>query len=354
MQSPQQARTSAQFEVLDVNSSYNARDARLVSSDWLRDNLQDVTVLDVRGRVEKVGPATESGFQEVRYVADEDAFLDEGHIPNARFVDWREIKVGTDEEIERFCEDVLSVSGLYNDNNDGGTTVVVVYDWGDMLFSARLWLALKIVGCEKVALLDGGWRSWTNMKDSPVSYDTECPLKLHSNFAASSPTDVQLSKASVGWKEMQAIVDRNIMSSWPGTEQTGDDNDNGRVASTLIVDARSMKQYSGVEQRNMRSGHIPTAVNLPYRQLINDNGVGFRNDEDMEQKLTALMTTMESKTVSQVVCYCNGGVASSLVYFCLVRHGFNTAATIRNYCGSFNEWANMPELPVERGEIRIE
>lgn len=352
MQSPQQQATTrvfAQFEqVPDMNpSNNNTSDATLVSTSWLYDNLQDVIVLDVRGRVEKIGPLiTESGFQQVQYIADKDSFLEKGHIPTARFVDWREIKVGTPDEIERFCEDVLSPAGVYNNST------VVVYDWGDMLFSARLWLALKIVGCENVALLNGGWMSWNDdMSDCPVSYDSECPLKLHSNFEASSPRDAKLwGKASVGLKEMQDIVDRNTASSSsspPGNE-TDDEGSNDKYAKTLLVDARSKKQYSGVERRNIRSGHIPTAMNLPYRELLNENGIGFRADEDIKQKLTTSTTLTNNNDVSQIVCYCNGGVASSLLYFCLVRHGFDKAATIRNYCGSFNEWANLPELPVEQ------
>lgn len=342
-------------QIPDVNPNYNARDARLVSSEWLRDNLQDVIVLDVRGRVEKVGRITDCGFQEVQYIANESEFLDDGHIPNARFVDWREIKFGTDEEIEEFCEDVLSPCGLYNN----GETRIVVYDWGDMLFSARLWLALKIVGCVNVALLDGGWRSWNNMKDSPVSYDTECPLKLHCDFKASpalAVMDAHVLKASVGLKEMREIVDRNTSTSPSSSLDNNNNNSSSnQTGRTLIVDARSMKQYCGVERRNMRSGHIPTAVNLPYRQLINDDGIGLRDDEDIKQKLTRLVNnnatsglqTTRATEVCEIVCYCNGGVASSLVYFCLVRHGFDEMTTIRNYCASFNEWGNLPELGVE-------
>ena len=50
----------------------------------------------------------------------------------------------------------------------GPTTQVVAYDDGDGAYAARLWFLLRMLGHEKVAVLDGGWARWTAL-GLPVS-----------------------------------------------------------------------------------------------------------------------------------------------------------------------------------------
>lgn len=54
---------------------------------------------------------------------------------------------------------------------------VVIYDSGTHLFATRLWWALRLVGHEDVAILDGGYKRWL-AEGRPVSIDSACPLKV--------------------------------------------------------------------------------------------------------------------------------------------------------------------------------
>lgn len=295
--------------------------AKLVSASWLKDyidgNAQDeLTLLDVRGRVVKKGGRVEEGFQPVQYISDDRAYF-EGHIPDAKFVDWRNIDLS---QHTTFCDEMAQL-GVHPD------VPTCIYDWGDMLFAARLWVALTAVGCKDVRLLDGGWTAWDRI-EGPVSLETSCPLKEMSEFE--SPLDEnERPLISVSFHEMKRIVENESSSE-----------------KVILLDARSRKQYRGEEQRSKRAGHIKGATSLPYRKLLNDNSIGFRPVNQLKQAFANAGTLDLIEGNASAVTYCNGGVASSLVLFAAVRCGASLNA-VRNYCGSFNEWGNREDTMIE-------
>lgn len=274
---------------------------------------EELIILDVRGRVVKEGNPTDDGLQRVKYLCDDDAFLSE-HIPDSRFVDWRKIDLGNH---VAFCDDMAQV-GVQRE------TPICIYDWGDMLFSTRLWLALLAVGCTDVRVLNGGWTAWERIH-GPVSLDTICPLKAFSEFR--SADEEQRPYISVDFNEMRSIV-RDCESS--------------RV---LLLDARSQKQFIGEERRCQKAGHIPGATSVPYRLLLNDDGIGLRTDDQLRQIFEKEGASALLDGSASGVAYCNGGVASSLVVFAATRCGVPWES-VRNYCGSFNEWGNRTDTPV--------
>lgn len=281
----------------------------LVSAEWLADHLDDagLRIVDIRGYVRT--ELLSGGRQTATYEAAHDEYA-KGHIPGSVFIDWTTDITGPDAEVkaqvaspERFAER-MELSGI------GNSTDVVVVDHAGGHFATRLWWALRYHGHERVAILDGGFDRWTRLG---FPRDAEVPRVMRAAF---TPT-VRESLNSGAGDVMQAIA----------------------AADRQIVDARDAGQYSGAVQRGSRGGHIPTARHLPISRLFTDDAL-WRSGDQIRQ--IAIEAGVDPD--APVTAYCNGGVTATALLFGLHRAG---ATDISNYDGSWNEWGEREDLPVE-------
>jgi thiosulfate/3-mercaptopyruvate sulfurtransferase len=110
----------------------------------------------------------------------------------------------------------------------------------------------------------------------------------------------------------------------------------------LVLDARAHDEYSGMESHARRHGHIPGAVNVPYRELLVDDQ-RFRTPDELRQAFADAGVDV-GRIDRPVVVYCNGGVSATAVANALALAGGPDAAV---YDGSWNEWGNRSETPIE-------
>ena len=116
-----------------------------------------------------------------------------------------------------------------------------------------------------------------------------------------------------------------------------------------LVDVRSPQEYSGeliamagYEQEGaQRAGHIPGAASVPWAQAVREDGT-FKSADELRE-------LYKSKGVlngENVIAYCRIGERSAHTWF--VLHELLGKDDVKNYDGSWTEWGNMVNMPIEK------
>ena len=119
----------------------------LVSADWLKENLNDVVVLDASYYLATMGKDADEEFRNL-------------HIPGAQRWNIDEIADKTS-TLKHMMPEPKVVAQAAGARGIGRETPVVVYDQLGMFSAARVWLTLQTIGHPQVALLDGGLPAWS-------------------------------------------------------------------------------------------------------------------------------------------------------------------------------------------------
>lgn len=196
----------------------------------------------------------------------------------------------------------------------GANTQVVAYDEGSGAFAARLWWLLRWMGHAAVAVLDGGFKAWTQ-HNLPVEHAPPQHLDAHFSPAASLCEPVDATFVAAMWN-----TDRD-----------------------RLIDVRAAARFAGEsEPIDKVAGHIPGALNIPFDRNLTERGT-FRTPDQLRQLYSPQLPPQGAQ---RVVVMCGSGVTACHTLLALEHAGLHGA---RLYAGSWSEWITDPARPVATG-----
>jgi thiosulfate/3-mercaptopyruvate sulfurtransferase len=244
---------------------------------------------------------------------------EDGHIAGAVKLHWRD---DLQDPVERDIIDKAEFEHLMGVRGIGNDTSVILYGDKNNWFAAYAYWYLKIYGHADVRIVDGGRQKWI---DEGRELTTDMPSPVPASYTAKDAD------------ESIRVRRDNVLQ--------GLENGGGRA----LVDVRSPQEYSGelmappgYEQEGAsRTGHIPSAQSIPWAQAVRDDGT-FKSIDELRELYSAKGVTPEK----EVLAYCRIGERSAHTWF--VLRELLGYPDVKNYDGSWTEWGNLVDVPIER------
>ena len=239
------------------------------------------------------------------------------HVPGARLLDFKQLVGSNDDDIPgvpspEALSGVMSALGITRDSH------VVAYDDEGGGWAGRLLWTLALLGHTRYSYLNGGLHAWQG-DGLPLS-DTASDWSPSEYHAAYMDTSVMATR--------EDILDR-LAAEDP-------------QESVVVWDARSAEEYRGEKGQNARLGHIPGAVHFEWTEAMDrERNLRIRDYAELVTELGARGLNPEQ----HIVTHCQSHHRSGLTWLVGQALGFSD---VRAYPGSWKEWGNRDDTPIER------
>src|SRR5690242_9121626 len=271
----------------------------LVDTDWVEQHLDDDSIRIVE-------------------VDENPALYAEAHIPGAIGFDW---KKDLQDQVKRDFLGPEEFGELFGSRGISNDHTIVLYGDRNNWFAAYTYWYLKYYGHDNVKLMNGPREKWIS-EGRPTS--TEVPSYEAGTFNAQQGDDTIRALRN-------EVLDR-------------------LQSDTSLVDVRSPAEYSGeliamagYEQEGaQRSGHIPGAASVPWAQAVKEDGT-FKSADELRELYT---TKGVVNGDTPIIAYCRIGERSAHTWF--VLHELLGQDDVKNYDGSWTEWGNLVNVPIEK------
>ena len=271
----------------------------IVSVNWLHKNLNnpDLIILDASQKNNKFDLKTKfEGLQ----------------IKNTRFFDLKNSFSKKDTVLPNMLPSAKEFEQECRKLGINKSSKIVVYDNLGIYTSPRVWWLFKTMGHNTIAVLDGGLPAWNSegFELEPIVKSTYNQGDFEATFHPELVKDIEAIKTNL------------------------------KTKTAIVIDARSEGRFNGTSpdpRPNLKSGHIPNSINLPYSQVL-ENGK-FKS----EKKLTEIFKTLKLDN-NPLIFTCGSGITACILMLASELVSKNPKAV---YDGSWTEWASENDTAIQ-------
>ena len=271
-----------------------------VNAHWLHEHLGDenIVIVDCRGDL------FDSEYGKKAY--------ENGHIKSAFFIDINKdlSKKSNNHGGRHPLPDIEAFRDKVETMGIGDDTVVVAYDELRIAGAARFLLLLKYIGHEKLYLLDGGIKNWT---ENGYVLEAEMPIAKKAKHRIHLNEDI--------------LSDIAVIKERSGKE------------GFVVIDSRTSERYRGeMEPIDKKAGHIPGAKNYFWKESLKPTGE-IKEVEELKERYKGI------KDYQEIVTHCGSGIDATFHYFLMDEIGIKSKV----YIGSWSDWISYEDNEIATG-----